>query len=88
MTIQKCATACAGFKCFGVEWATECYRGNTLNTGSGIVDDSVCSFACGGSDAENCGAGDHLDLFQFGPRTPSPVTTAFSSVSIRIQELR
>ncbi|KAK4158857.1 WSC domain-containing protein [Cladorrhinum sp. PSN259] len=63
MTAQKCASACTGFKYFGVEYGRECYCGNTINTGSVPAPAADCSFACPGDSTQDCGAGNRLNLY-------------------------
>lgn len=70
MTVEKCATACTGFKYFGLEYGRECFCGNNLNTGSVETELTDCSFSCPGDSTQNCGAGNRLDIYI---RTVEPV---------------
>jgi len=58
-----CATDCAGFKYWGVEYGGECYCGNSFNTGSVVAQASDCSFTCPGAPLEYCGAGNRLSAY-------------------------
>ncbi len=60
MTLESCATFCSGYQYFGVEYARECYCGNTFSAGSAVAPAADCSFPCAGSSAELCGAGNRL----------------------------
>ena len=65
MTIQICEAFCSSpvqYTYFGVEYAGECYCGNTLQAGSVITTTSACSMLCDGSNLEYCGAGNRLDV--------------------------
>ena len=64
MTLDTCATFCAGYKYFGTEYSTECYCGNALVDGSALVDTKQCSMLCGGDSKTFCGAGDRLTVYQ------------------------
>jgi hypothetical protein len=64
MTLELCATYCAGFTYFGTEYGRECYCGNSLNTGSVSAPVTECNMACGGDPYEYCGAGDRLELYR------------------------
>ncbi|QUC17769.1 uncharacterized protein UV8b_02010 [Ustilaginoidea virens] len=86
MTLAACAQYCAGYTLFGVEYARECYCGNSLNTGSAKAPSSDCNAVCSGSSCELCGAGDRLSVYTRGvdvdPATSStPVSTSSASAS-------
>ena len=56
-TIELCEAACVGYTYFGMEYANECYCGNTINAGSinqPSSDPTVngCSMLCAGSEVE------------------------------------
>ncbi|KAH7419006.1 hypothetical protein BKA64DRAFT_633711 [Cadophora sp. MPI-SDFR-AT-0126] len=63
MTLETCASNCAGFKYWGVEYGAECYCGNTLQDGSVAVPHADCSFLCPGNALEYCGAGNRLSTY-------------------------
>jgi hypothetical protein len=64
MTVETCATFCAGYTYFGTEYGTECYCGNTFAFPSSVVSEGDCSFLCPGNSNEFCGAGNRLSLYQ------------------------
>jgi hypothetical protein len=66
MTVELCASECAGFTMFGVEYQRECYCGNTLNTGSVATSQLECKYSCMGNQSESCGGDSRLNLYQFG----------------------
>ncbi|KAH0499309.1 hypothetical protein TgHK011_006512 [Trichoderma gracile] len=85
MTLQSCATFCAGFTYFGVEYSRECYCGNSFGTGSKLTAASDCSMTCGGEDCDFCGAGNRLSVYSInapgsgtssGPSGPPSTTSA------------
>ncbi|KAK4227293.1 WSC-domain-containing protein [Podospora fimiseda] len=63
LTAERCATACSGFKYFGLEYGKECYCGDSLNEGSVEAAAEDCSFECPGDSAQTCGAGNRLTLY-------------------------
>jgi hypothetical protein len=63
MTLESCATNCQGYSYFGVEYAGECYCGNTFQAGSIPALNSDCSMVCPGDGGEFCGAGNRLSVF-------------------------
>jgi WSC domain len=65
MTVEMCQAFCSSptqFTYFGVEYAGECYCGNTIQAGSVIAPTTDCSMLCDGSNLEYCGAGNRLDV--------------------------
>ncbi|KAF2258383.1 hypothetical protein CC78DRAFT_587230 [Lojkania enalia] len=65
MTGQQCVSYCAArnFVYAGVEYAGECYCGNTLRTGATLASDEDCNMACNGDDAQPCGGPNRLTLY-------------------------
>ncbi|KAJ6258342.1 hypothetical protein Dda_6382 [Drechslerella dactyloides] len=59
-SLQKCATFCAGYKYFGVEYSSECYCGNNLGGSSALEAD--CYKTCSGSN-ETCGGDNRLNVY-------------------------
>ncbi|CZR68739.1 related to glyoxal oxidase precursor [Phialocephala subalpina] len=78
MTIESCASDCAGYTYFGVEYGRECYCGNSFAAGSTAAPNSDCSFACAGNAKELCGAGNRLSAYKLGAAgtTSTGATTA------------
>ncbi|PVH75465.1 copper radical oxidase [Cadophora sp. DSE1049] len=77
MTLEICASKCAGTTYFGVEYGGECYCGNTLDATSVLAANQLdCSFTCPGDQYEYCGAGNRLQLYKIGSAASS------SSVSV------
>lgn len=56
MTVEECATSCAGYAWFGIEYYHECYCGQSPNAGSSKVDLGDCNFLCPGNKSEYCEA--------------------------------
>ncbi|KAL3419570.1 WSC domain-containing protein-like protein 5 [Phlyctema vagabunda] len=66
MTLEKCASNCAAYTYWGVEYSGECYCGNSLGSGSVLAPLADCSFLCPGNNLEFCGAGNRLELYGKG----------------------
>lgn len=75
MTIETCATFCAGFTYFGTEFGRECYCGNTFAAGSVVAPDSDCKTLCAGNALEFCGAGGRLTVYAVSGTTPPSTST-------------
>ncbi|KAK4184538.1 putative fungistatic metabolite, partial [Podospora australis] len=63
MTLESCATFCAGYKFWGVEYGRECYCGNEMLQTAVQVENSECDMLCLGNSAELCGAGDRVMVY-------------------------
>ncbi|KAI1169114.1 hypothetical protein F5B18DRAFT_9053 [Nemania serpens] len=70
MSLEVCATFCAGFTYFGTEYGDECYCGDEFGEGSVTAPSSQCGMACSGDATELCGAGDRLSVYELTPTTP------------------
>ncbi|MCJ1242521.1 hypothetical protein MMC14_010529, partial [Varicellaria rhodocarpa] len=86
-TIELCEVACEGYTYFGMEYANECYCGNTINAGSpnqASSDPTIngCSMICAGSDIEYCGGPDRLDLYQINGSAHVPTPTGGSAPTV------
>ncbi|KAL9085044.1 MAG: hypothetical protein Q9165_007785 [Trypethelium subeluteriae] len=83
-SVEYCASQCAGFEYFGVEYANECYCGNTLNAGSELVPGgdptvTLCDMTCGGNSTEYCGGPNRLNMYQSNGTAPPASTTGNSA---------
>ncbi|KAK3336500.1 glyoxal oxidase-like protein [Cercophora scortea] len=81
MTLESCQAFCSAFTYFGVEYARECYCGNSFNTGSVAAPATDCSFTCMGNAFEYCGAGNRLSVYAKNGTAPLPSTTTSSAPS-------
>ncbi|KAF4830329.1 WSC domain-containing protein [Colletotrichum tropicale] len=66
MTVAKCTAACQnlGFILAGVEYAGECYCGNSpANGGASVVDG--CNMVCNGNSSEYCGGPNRLNVYDY-----------------------
>ncbi|KAG8865629.1 hypothetical protein FRC20_009630 [Serendipita sp. 405] len=65
MTASSCAAKCfsRGYKFAGLELATQCWCGNSLDS-SRQIDQSKCDTPCGGDSAHSCGGGLRLDVYK------------------------
>ncbi|KFY47208.1 hypothetical protein V495_02060 [Pseudogymnoascus sp. VKM F-4514 (FW-929)] len=64
MTAEACIAFCAGSKYVGVEYASECYCGSTLSSGSAPAPSGDCALTCPGNRWEVCGGSSRLNLYQ------------------------
>ncbi|KAL0929910.1 WSC domain-containing protein-like protein 5 [Colletotrichum truncatum] len=79
MTVEKCATACAGYKYFGLEYGRECFCGNTINSDSVETPIGDCSFPCPGNPSQKCGAGNRLNMYSCSVTATQPLLTTYST---------
>ncbi|OBZ73298.1 putative fungistatic metabolite [Grifola frondosa] len=77
MTVESCVAFCAGqsFIYAGVEYAQECWCGNTIANGGTNVTDTDCDSPCTGNPNETCGAGNRLNVYWSGVPPPAPPIT-------------
>ncbi|KAK6523447.1 hypothetical protein TWF281_001429 [Arthrobotrys megalospora] len=73
MTVEKCVDKAQGFKYAGVEYQTECYWGNAIDSSGQKVNDG-CTMFCAGDKNEICGGGDRIQIMQNSAYKP-PATT-------------
>ncbi|KAI9462093.1 copper radical oxidase-like protein [Boletus coccyginus] len=77
MTVESCVNFCStggnSYVYAGVEYADECYCGNSFAAGATNVSTSNCNMACSGNSAEYCGAGNLLNVYWSGTQ---PSTSA------------
>jgi glucan 1,3-beta-glucosidase len=70
MTVEACQTACKslGYILAGLEYADECYCGNSLANGATIAPDgnAQCNMKCAGNAGETCGGSNRLDIYSYG----------------------
>ncbi|KAK8010828.1 wsc domain-containing protein [Apiospora arundinis] len=83
LTVDMCASICAGFPMMGVEYGRECYCGTSTNVGSVNATESDCSMLCGGNKFQYCGAGNRINLYTLAPSSTSSsmISSSTSSVS-------
>ena len=86
MTVELCTSTCkiAGYTLAGVEYAGECYCGNTFSNGGGPAPDGStgCNMACNGNSAEICGGANRLNVYmQSTTSSSSSITTSASITS-------
>ena len=70
VSVESCGLACAAYSYFGVEYAGECYCGNTFSAGSTIAPGGSlpaangCNMVCKGNSSEYCGGSLRLNVYQ------------------------
>ncbi|KAK0545894.1 hypothetical protein OC845_004878 [Tilletia horrida] len=77
MTVESCVATCAskGYPWAGMEYAQECYCGNSIPSGTN-TNVAGCTSTCKGSIYEYCGAGSRISLYAAsGTNVTSPPTT-------------
>lgn len=77
MTIDYCASYCASYKYFGVEYSTQCYCSNTITAGAG-PGWTGCSMLCGGNPMQFCGGGNRLNAYQKNSTITAPMRRELS----------
>ncbi|GKT83176.1 WSC domain-containing protein [Colletotrichum tofieldiae] len=82
MTLEKCATFCAGNTFFGVEYSRECWCGNSFAAGSVAVPASQCSMKCMGNQLQYCGEGNRLSVYTIGDATQPSSTSSSATGSV------
>ncbi|WWD22710.1 hypothetical protein CI109_107203 [Kwoniella shandongensis] len=82
MTQDLCMQTCRskGFNFAGIEYASECYCGNSFNTGSVAATDG-CTMACSGNKLQTCGGGNRLTTFKWSNGTAAVSASASASAS-------
>ncbi|KAK3944151.1 WSC domain-containing protein [Diplogelasinospora grovesii] len=81
MTVEYCASYCAGFTYFGVEYSAECYCGNVIMNGATTATDGRCSMVCNGNSLELCGGASGLSLYQLSSSVSSSSSVSVSASS-------
>ncbi|KIV92643.1 hypothetical protein PV10_03916 [Exophiala mesophila] len=66
MTLELCARTAqsANYKYFGLEYAGECFAGNSIRESASQLSSSGCNMKCKGNDTQICGGPGALSLFQ------------------------
>jgi len=74
LTPQKCMDACyaAGYSLAGVEYADECYCGNSVVNGGAQTTNDGCDMVCQADSAHYCGGPDRLNLYEYNGVVPPP----------------
>ena len=60
----------------GVEYAQECYCGNSFTNGGGASASSGCTMACNGDITQSCGGSSRLSVFSNNATILSGASTA------------
>ncbi|KAK8042501.1 hypothetical protein PG994_012984 [Apiospora phragmitis] len=78
MTVPQCLTwaASKGYKYAGLEYSSECWGGNTLNSGAANQTNASCSLLCAGNQRTYCGGSSLLSLYITNSTLISPGTSS------------
>ncbi|KAF4304114.1 wsc-domain-containing protein [Botryosphaeria dothidea] len=82
MTVENCASFCAGYTYFGVEYGAECYCGNTVACSSVSSLATNCTMTCAGNSTEYCGNGGYLNMYALPSATGPSACPSSTSTSI------
>src|SRR5450432_3883553 len=68
-SVEACAKACRAYTYFGVEYTQECYCGNVINPGAGLVAGTTpaqtgCNMVCKANASEYCGGVNRLNMYK------------------------
>lgn len=80
MTVDFCAQKAQALNLpfFGLEFASQCLAGSTINAGSSILQSTKCNMACAGNSQQTCGGPNAISLYNntlyVKPRNPDPVS--------------
>jgi hypothetical protein len=64
MTLESCTAFCAGYQYAGVEYARECYCGNSFAAGSVAAPAGECDMTCAGNPSNFCGGPSRLSVYK------------------------
>ncbi|KAK3329358.1 glyoxal oxidase-like protein [Apodospora peruviana] len=81
MTLQSCRAFCSAYTYFGVEYARECYCGNSFSAGAVTRPTSECSMTCAANPFQYCGAGNRLSVYIKDGTAPPPTSSTSSGAS-------
>jgi hypothetical protein len=91
MTLEVCAqfAQTKNLQYFGIEYAGECWAGNTLASAAGALPESTCDMKCKGNANQTCGGPNALSLFQNSlftqPGNPATVKVTGQSTEFAYQ---
>lgn len=85
MTIDQCALTAQSLNLqyFGLEYASQCLAGSTINAGSSVIDPKNCNKPCSGNGQQICGGANAISLYRNSlftpPVSPDPVLVSGQS---------
>lgn len=74
MTVEACLAKADGYEYAAVEYGSECWYGNSLDSGTTGADSSECQMTCSGNSMEYCGGGYRLVLYSANGAPAAPAT--------------
>ena len=84
-TALLCATNCAAYSYFGLQYSRECWCGNELNPAAVSVPETDCSMPCAADKGQLCGGGNRLNVYRKPSAPASSSTVGVTSTSVTSQ---
>lgn len=85
MTVDLCGDFCSNlnYTLFGVEYADECYCGNSFNAGTTLDVNNDCNMACAGDNTEYCGGAGAMNVYEIagGAAYNLPTTYTYTATA-------
>ncbi|CAM9947269.1 unnamed protein product, partial [Sphacelaria rigidula] len=76
LTIDSCASLCAGSTYFGTQFGKECFCGPSSDDPSRLGD-ATCNMECSGDASETCGGRNAISVYEFTDDSPSGYAGCF-----------
>ena len=84
-TAQLCATNCALYQYFGLEYGRECWCANALNVNATKTAETDCNMPCAADKSQLCGDGNRLNVYYRGAAISSSSTVVSTTVQSTTQ---
>jgi len=85
MTVDLCGDFCSNlnYTMFGVEYADECYCGNSFADGTTLDVNNDCNMACAGDNTEYCGGAGAMNVYEVagGASYTLPTTYTYTATA-------
>lgn len=81
MTVDQCASKCAGYQYFGVEYSRECYCGNSIGNTVAPGGEPECNYVCAGNNGQFCGGSSRINIYNNTVALTSTTTAAATATA-------